>query len=62
MYGVCRVRLEHRQRIRERRGRFMERNAALPRLRGAGGSLGGGVGARPAERARKVLQKMERSR
>ena len=27
--GVCRVRLEHRQRIRERRGRFMERNAVL---------------------------------
>ena len=33
-----------------------------PRLRGGGGSLGGGVGARAAERARKALQKLERSR
>ena len=32
-----------------------------PRLRG-GGSLAGGVGARAAERARKALQKLERSR
>ena len=31
-----------------------------PRLRG-GGSLGGGVGARAAERARKALQKIERA-
>ena len=29
-----------------------------PRLRGAGGSVGGGVGARAAERAQKALQKM----
>ena len=32
------------------------------RLRGGGGSLAGGVGARAAERARKALQKLERSR
>ena len=32
-----------------------------PRLRGSGGSVGGGVGARAAERARKALQKIERS-
>ena len=32
-----------------------------PRLRGGGGSLGGGVGARAAERARKALQKIERA-
>ena len=32
-----------------------------PRLRG-GGSLAGGVGAHAAERARKALQKLERSR
>ena len=31
-----------------------------PRLRGGGGSLAGGVGARAAERARKALQKLER--
>ena len=33
-----------------------------PRLRGGGGALAGGVGARAAERARKALQKLERSR
>ena len=32
-----------------------------PRLRGSGGSVGGGVIARAAERARNALQKMERS-
>ena len=33
-----------------------------PRLRGGGGAVAGGVGARAAERARKALQKLERSR
>ncbi len=33
-----------------------------PRLRGGGGALAGGVGARAAERATKALQKLERSR
>ena len=31
-----------------------------PRLRGGGGALAGGVGARAAERARKALQELER--
>ena len=33
-----------------------------PRLRGGSGSVAGGVGARAAERARRALQKLERSR